>query len=182
MADKKYNRSLRGQYAKLSYRIRQQIKNLQEKYPESVALERQSMHDWQPLNALPRDYSDKELKRRIRYAKSVLESGELSLQVHRRSYSNAVRTLNEKGIKDVNNKNIGGFFRFLDDLRARGIAGYKSSKVWAKYFTQAQKKGIRGADLKKNIDYWANLFEKNQDRTNLGFKFPAGSDSKSFAD
>lgn len=182
MADKKYNRSLRGQYAKLSYRIREQIKQLEQRYPESVALERQSVRDWEPLSQLPKNYTEKELKRRVAYAKRVLKSGELSLQVHRRTYSNAVRTLKEKGINKINNQNIGSFFRFLDDLRERGIAGYKSSKVWARYFTEAEKKGIKGEDLQKNIDYWASLFERNQNRINLGFKFPSGSGSKNFAD
>ena len=182
MADKKYNRSLRGQYAKLSYRIRQQIKNLQEKYPESVALERQSIRDWQPLSQLPEEYTERELKRRVAYAKQVLKSGEVSLQRHRRAYSNAIKTLKSKGIKNINNETIGAFFRFLDDLRARGIAGYKASKVWARYFTEAQRRGLSDKDLQKNMDYWAKLFEKNAKRKNLGWNFPKDSGSGSFAD
>lgn len=161
MARKSVEQKWRKRYSKASYRLRQQIKNLEKRYPESVALERGRLEDWEPLKSLPKDYTLKQLKMRTRLAEKVLKEGQYSLQVHRRSYAQASRTLREKGLKDIDNKKIGAFFRFLDDLSARGIAGMKSSRVWARLFSKARKKGLSGDDLARNIDYWAQQFEKN---------------------
>ena len=68
MARKSSEQKWRERYSKASYRLRQQIKNLEKRYPESVALERGRLEDWEPLKSLPKDYTLKQLKMRTRLA------------------------------------------------------------------------------------------------------------------
>ena len=158
----KTERQWRIRYSKASSRIRSQIRALEKKYPESVALERGGLSDWEGLRDLPKDYGLRELKMRTRLAEKVLQEGQYSLQRHRRAYAQASLTLEAKGIKGISNEKTGAFFRFLDDLKARGVAVYKPSRVWARLFREAKEMNMSKEDLEKNIDYWMKQFEKRK--------------------
>lgn len=164
MARSKAEKKWRERYAKASYRLRQQYKKLVAKYPEAVALDRYGLGDFESLRDLGEGYSQDLIKKRTRMFEQMLKSGELSLQRHRRARAGAVQTLKEKGIP-ITQQNIGGFFKFMDDLRARGIAGMKSSREWARTFTQAQKKEMSRDELLENINRWTKGFEKSQKYT-----------------
>lgn len=174
----KSERDWRIRYSKASSKIRAQIKRLQEKHPESVALERGGLQDWEGLRSLPKDYSLKDIKMRTKLAEQVLSEGWYTLQRFRRSYAQASISLNAKGIR-VSPENVGAYFRFLDDLKARRIAVYKPSKWWARMWNKYKKSDMSKEDLQKNIDRWAKEFEKNK-RYKPEFSPQSGSDS--FAD
>lgn len=157
----KSEKDWRIRYSRASSKIRAQIRRLQERHPESVALERGGLQDWEGLRSLPKDYSLKDIKMRTKLAEQVLSEGWYSLQRFRRSYSQTSLTLKQKGI-NVGAKEVGAYFRFLDDLSARGIAVFKPSRVWSRVFKEIQKKNLSNDDLQKNIDYWAREFEKNR--------------------
>lgn len=151
----------RTEYSKVSSRIRSQIRKLEQRYPESVALERGGVEDWQGLRDLPKDYGLKELKRLTKYAKQTLKSGLYSLRTSKRSRAQASRTLSDIGIK-VSQENLRGYFQFLDDLRARGIGSMKGSDWWARMYNRAMKQGMSNDELRKNIEYWAQKFEQKE--------------------
>lgn len=158
MARKTSEQKWRERYSKASSRLRQQISRLEKRYPESVALEQGRREEWGGLRSLPKDYSLESLKRLTKYAEKTLKSGLYSLQRHRRTYANARLTLKEQGI-NVDQKNIGAYFRFLDDIRDRGMASILYNRS-ATLFNRAKKQGMSSADLKANIKQWADQYER----------------------
>lgn len=157
MAKSNSMKKWRERYSKASSRLRSQISKLEQRYPESVALEQGRREDWGGVRTLPKDYSLKELQRLTRYAEKTLKSGLYSLQRHRRTYANASLTLKEKGI-NVDRKNIGSYFRFLDDLQARGMHQILYNRS-ADLFNRAKKQGLSAKDLRENVKIWANEYE-----------------------
>lgn len=155
----------RIRYSKASSRLRAQIRALEQKYPESVALEQGRREDWGGLKTLPKDYSLRDLKRLTQYAEKTLKSGLYSLQRHRRAYSNAQRSLEKDyGIK-LDQKEVGAYFRFRDDVYSRlvGALPYRRTLMpfkTGKLYMEAKKKGLSKEDLKANIDRWAEEYEK----------------------
>ena len=164
----KEERMWRSRYSKASSRLRSQIRNLEKRYPESKALEEGRIKDWGGLKTLPEDYSLRELKRLTRYAEKTLKSGLYSLQRHRRTYANAKMTLEQDYGLVLDQKEIGAYFRFRDDVieRLMGAAAYKETKVvpfqTGKLWKEAKKKGLSKKDLKANIDRWAKEYEDAQ--------------------
>lgn len=159
MARKTAEQRWRERYSKASSRLRAQIRALEKRYPESVALEEGRRQDWGGLKTLPKDYSLKDLKRLTKYAEKTLKSGMYSLQRHRRAYANAKQTLQSDYGLDIEQKDIGSYFRFLDDIRRRGLASLLYNRA-PSLFRQARKQGMSKADLKANIDRWSKEYEK----------------------
>lgn len=154
----------RNRYSKVSSRLRAQIRALEKRYPESVALEQGRVQDWGGVKTLPKDYSLAELKRLTHYAEKTLKSGLYSLQRHRRAYSNAQRTFMEDYGLKFDQKEIGAYFRFRDDVYTRfvGALPYKRSLMPFKtgnLYIQAKKKGLTKEELKANIERWAKEYE-----------------------
>lgn len=176
----KAERNWRTRYSKASSRLRSQIRALEKRYPESVALERGGLEDWGGLKTLPKDYSLKDLKRLTQYAEKTLKSGLYSLQRHRRAYANAAMTLKEEGI-NVSYKNTGAYFRFLDEIRERGLASILYNKAPA-LIREAKKRGLSSEDLRKNIDRWAQEYERAQEAGKAEKFRPKIGSSASFAD
>ena len=102
----------------------------------------------------------KELKRQTQTYEQLLKGGTLSLQRHRRAYSTAKKTLKERYDIDLNNDQIGQFFKFMDDLRARGIASYKGSGDWADVFNNIQRKELSREEILMNIRKWSEGLER----------------------
>lgn len=170
----------RIRYSKASSRLRSQIRKLEKRYPESVALEQGRREDWGGLKTLPKDYSLKDLKRLTKYAEKTLKSGLYSLQRHRRAYANAQLSLEQDYGLKIDQKDVGAYFRFLDDLRARGLASILYNRS-GKLFREAKKKGLSRSDLQANIDRWSNEYERAL-ATKSKFRPSISSGSASFAD
>ena len=156
-AEKKW----RTRYSKASSRLRSQIRALEQRYPESKALERGGMEDWGGLKTLPKDYSLKDLKRLTQYAEKTLQSGQYSLQRHRRTYANAKLTLEQDYGLSLDQKDIGAYFRFRDEVIEKGLSSILYNSTGS-IFKMAKKKGLTKRQLWKNIKYWANEYEKAQ--------------------
>lgn len=151
----------RERYSKASSRLRQQIGRLEQRYPESVALEEGRREDWGGLKTLPKNYSLDELKRLTKYAEKTLKSGLYSLQRHRRAYANAQRTLQEDYGLTLDREQLGAYFRFRSDLKAKGLASLPYGKTGS-LFQRAKKKGMSRDDLLKNINRWSKEYERLQ--------------------
>lgn len=172
----KSEKAWRKRYAKVSYYLREQYKSLQKKYPESAALDRYGLEDFESLKDLGPDYGMDLIKKRVRMFEEIKRSGQLSLQRHRRARSLAAQTLKERGVP-VSQENLRGFFQFMDDLKARGIGSQKSSREWARTFNQAMKKGMSNEDLHQNINIWAKSIERNANYKPRLRKSPVSSKS-----
>lgn len=180
MAKKTAEQRWRERYSRASSRLRSQIRALEKRYPESVALEEGRRQDWGGLRTLPKDYSLKDLKRLTKYAEKTLKSGLYSLQRHRRAYANAQATLqNDYGLT-LDQKDIGSYFRFLDDIRKRGLSSLLYNRA-PSLFRQARKQGMSKSDLKANIDRWSREYEKAI-ASKSRYKPTLNSGSSSFAD
>ena len=172
----------RNRYSKVSSRLRAQIRALEKKYPESVALEQGRREDWGGVKTLPKDYSISELKRLTHYAEKTLKSGLYSLQRHRRAYANAKLTLQQDYGVNLDQKQIGAYFRFRDEVLSRGLGAVLYNKTGG-LFKEAQKKGLSQQELMANIDRWAHEYERAVEAgTETSYKARIKtSGSKSFA-
>lgn len=149
----------RQRYAYLTGRVRRQIRKLQEKMPESISLERYPLRDFRPLKELGK-VSERELEAGIQYAERVLETGELSLRSRKRAMGAAIKTMNELGYDYINRENFRYFYDFLEDARSRGLGAIYGSKQLIHAFNNAKKRGLTDEEIKGNIEYWAEKYEK----------------------
>ena len=133
-------------YAKM---INKNLSKLAKELPESRALERYNGEF--ELNPEP-----EALRSMLKKARQVYKSGATSIANERRTMALAIDTLKEQGIDFVNRRNFKSFFNFLDDARARGLGALYSSTQLIEAIKQAKDKGLSKADIKVNIDYWAN--------------------------
>lgn len=149
---------IRQRYSRLAYQIRRRAKELEQRSPQAVSLQRYR-GEFRPLRELG-NVSEKALKLGIKEAERVLKSGELSLKRNKRSVSTAIRTLNERGYDFINKDNFGYFMDFLDDARARGLASIYGYQYLLDTFNRAKKKGLSDDEIRGNIEYWAKQAEK----------------------
>lgn len=148
------------QYSQLSQKVRRNIRYLEKHNPSSVALERYGLSEFPTMTQLKKEgYDPRSLKRLIGYTKKALEQTQPSTV--KRAERLAIETLNKDyGVKFITGRNINAFFRFMDDLRARGVATAKSSKVWAETYEKIRKQGLSKNEIELNMDYWLQQFEK----------------------
>lgn len=159
MAKKTSEQKWRERYSKASSRLRSQISRLEQRYPESVALEQGRKQDWGGLRSLPQNYSLKELKRLTKYAEKTLESGVYSLQRHRRAYANAQLTLKKDYGITLDRNEIGAFFKFRSDMISAGINQVPYNQT-SRLFREAKDKGMTRKEIKENIKEWAKEYEE----------------------
>ena len=133
--------------------INKNLSKLAKEYPESRALERYRGEF--ELNPEPQ-----ELKSMLKKARQVYKSGATSVSSERRSVALAIAKLKDNGIDYVNKRNFKSFFNFLDDARARGLASLYNSTQIIEALKKAKDKGLSKADIRANIDYWANKYIK----------------------
>ena len=148
------------QYSQISQKVRKNIRYLEKHNPSSVALERYGLSEFPTMTQLKREgYDTRSLKRLTGYAKKALEQTQPS--TIKRAERLAIETINKDyGVKFINGRNINAFFRFMDDLRDRGVATAKSSKVWAETYEKIRKQGLTKNEIELNMDYWLQEFEK----------------------
>ena len=149
---------IRQRYSQLAYQIRRRAKELEQRSPQAVSLQRYR-GEFRPLRELG-NVSEKALKLGIKKAEKVLKSGELSLNRNKRTVNIAIRTLNERGYDFININNFGYFMDFLDDARARGLASIYGYQYLLDTFNRAKKRGLSDAEIRGNIEYWAVQAEK----------------------
>ena len=138
------------------------INYLQKKAPYSIALERYSKQDFPTLTQLKKENKGyaRTMSRRLKYLTQAVESTQPSLL--RRSENLAIEKLkNDYGIEGIDRRNINAFFRFLGDLRERGLASRGDSDRWARVYTEHIKgKKLTAQEIRDNMDYWAGQYEE----------------------
>ena len=86
------------------------------------------------------------------------KSGSVSGQYEIRR--NALKSLRDRGIYFVNEKNFELFGQYMEESRVRGIAKIYGSERIAELFRTAVKKGINPQELFKEFSYWMKNREK----------------------
>lgn len=151
---------IRQRYSYLSGIIRRKLRNLEARMPESVMLERYS-GEFRPLKELG-NVSDRALKRGIQEAERLLASKELSLKNRKRAMGAAIKTLNSRGYDYINAGNFRYFFDFLEDARSRGLASIYGYQYLLDTFNRAKQRGLSDEEIKGNIAYWSEQYEKRK--------------------
>lgn len=149
---------IRQRYSQLAYQVRRRAKELEQRMPDAVSVQRYR-GEFRPLRELGK-VSERALRLGIKEAERVLKSGELSLRHQKRSEASAIQTLNERGYNYVNKDNFKYFMDFLDDARARGLASIYGYQYLLDTFNRAKKRGLSDAEIRGNIEYWAEQSEK----------------------
>lgn len=147
-------------YGDIANKVRRNLRYLEKHNPSSVALERYGLSEFPTATTLKKEgYDMRSLQRLTNYAKKALEQTQPSNV--KRAERLAIETINKDyGVKFINGRNINAFFRFMDDLRARGVATAKSSKVWAETYEKIRKQGLTKSEIELNMEYWLQEFEK----------------------
>lgn len=144
------------------------INYLKKNAPYSVALERYSPLDFPSVTELKKSGKGlktnakaeaKTMKRRLKYLKQAVESTQPSL-IKRAENLALERLRDDYGIEGLDRRSINSFFRFLDDLRERGIASRGDSDRWARvYVEQIKGRGLSAKEIQDNIELWAQQYE-----------------------
>lgn len=147
-------------YGDIANKVRRNLRYLEKHNPSSVALERYGLSEFPTATTLKKEgYDMRSLQMLTNYAKKALEQTQPSNV--KRAERLAIETINKDyGVKFINGRNINAFFRFMDDLRARGVATAKSSKVWAETYEKIRKQGLTKSEIELNMEYWLQEFEK----------------------
>ena len=148
-------RTLREQYAKLSYVARQRVKTLSVKYPGYGDVENfnAKMSQYAPLRSL-RGESDKAIALRFSQLTKYLAQGTSTERGFRSSLEQTVDRLNEHGYDFINTDNVIAFYRFMEDARQRGVETIYGSEQMVELFERAQKRGLSRDQIIANMDYW----------------------------
>lgn len=133
-------------------RFNDMVGEIEKAYPDSVVLERYKGK----YDKIDGPRSSHAVSITFHDLKDDVESGRLSLDSVERSQENALKTIREKyGFTSVNRQNLNQLFRFLDDARARHLHAVYSSEQLIDAITEAKRKGLTEAQLRKNMDRWA---------------------------
>lgn len=148
-------RTLREQYAKLSYVARTRLTNLMNKFPDyrDIANYSNAMSEFAPLRSL-RGMNDKSIAMRFSRLTKYLAQGTSTERGFRKSLNETVNRLNEHGYDFINDDNIIAFYRFMEDARQRGVESIYGSEQMVELFERAQKRGLSRDQIIANMDYW----------------------------
>ena len=141
-----------GYYAK---RVRAQLRELEQKAPDSVALERYRGQFPSVPEIREKGLTAKQVSLLAKEAKRVLDKGLVSLRSVKRGMAQAIETINQMGITSVNESNFNDFFRWVDDMRAKDLGALYSSTQMIKAVQNMYRKGYTDAQIQQNINNWA---------------------------
>ena len=152
-------KALRAEYSRTSRRIRQQLKRLTAKYPDNTYKEWLS-GEFPTLKEIGK-ISNKGLSLLISRAKGLYSSQLLTIPGYNASLVKSAINLNQQGFDFVTPDNVGKVWRFLDDMRARGIAGNYGSHYMIEVYNRIQKdKTLTDEQLKQTIQDWTDYTMK----------------------
>ena len=148
---------IRNEYNRITKEINKNLAEIEKKRPDSIALERYRGY-FEPIEETDLNYNT--MRRMLKQARQVYESGETSLDVIERGEALAIKTLKEEGYDFINRRNFNSFMRFLDDARARGLGSLYSSEQLLEMIHEAKKRGLSKREILKNMDRWAKQTAK----------------------
>ena len=163
-----YERKLRSRYTKVRRGVMQQAKRLDVKYPGSGLLE-QYKTEFPTLKEIGK-VSLSGLQHITRQASGVYHSKVLTQQGYRESLEHTVATMRADpdegglGFDFVTMDNVISVIKFMDDLRARGVATFRPSFALLEAYERIRKKQLTSQEVENLIKTWEADAEKYQSR------------------
>lgn len=160
MARIRYNTErVKKMYNEAVKEINKQLKALAKADPDAVSLLRYQ-NFFKPITSQKPNY--KTTMSMYKYAKKVLDSGELSLQSHERRMATTVETFQRAGLEFVDRSNVMSLIFFLEDARARGLATQYSSTQLAEVWEDMVRQEMSEEEIKKNMKRWEKGVRKDK--------------------
>lgn len=156
-------KALRSEYSKISRRLRQQLKRLTVKRPDN------NLQDWlrgefPTLKEVGR-ISNKGMSLLIKRAKGVYESGLLTIPKYEASLVQSAKTLNELGYNFVTPDNTEKMWKFIDDMRARGLADIYGYRYFIDVYNRVNDdKKLTSKQLEQSVEDWTAYAERYTER------------------
>lgn len=158
-------KALRKEYSTVSRRLRQQLKRLTAAYPEN------NLKDWlagefPTLKEVGR-ISNKGMSLLLKRAKGIYQSGLLTIPKYEASLVQSAKTLNEAGFGFVTPDNAEAMWRFIDDMRARGLADIYGYRYFVDQYSRITNDGkLTPEQLEATVQDWTEYAERYQKRVN----------------
>ena len=164
----KAERQLRSEYSRYSRRIREQLKRLNEKIPENM-MNDYLRGEFPTLRELGNKISTKGLRNLRERAEAIYRSGGLTVRGYNESLDKSAATLREDGFEFVDASNVERMWRFIDDMRARGLADIYGYRYFIGMYNRIQTdKRITSEVVERSLDEWTQYAEKYTSSTRQG--------------
>ena len=171
MARLRYNSEMvRQMYNDAVKKINRKLRELEKRDPDAISVMRYK-GCFKPITTEKPNY--KTAMELYKSAMKVLESGELTLKSNERRLATTVETFNRMGYTFVNRENVISLIMFLEDAKARGLAGQYSSARLAEAWETITAEGMSEEEIKKNMEYWQKNMKKDKKGRTIEVENPA---------
>ena len=146
-------KALRAEYSRTSRRIRQQLKRLTAKYPDNTYKEWLS-GEFPTLKEIGK-ISNKGLSLLTARAQRLYQSQLLTIPGYSASLVQSAITLNEEGFDFVTPDNVEDMWRFINDMRARGLADIYGYRYFIEVYNRARTdRKLTSEQLQQSVQEW----------------------------
>ena len=164
MARTARERELRAEYSRISRRLRQQLKRLTAARPQN------NLQDWLrgefPSLREIGTISNKGLQMLTGRAKRLYQSGMLTIPKYEASLVQSAKTLNESGYDFVTPNNVENMWRFIDEMRSRGLADIYGYRYFIDVYNRINEdKKLTSEQLERSVNEWTEYAEKFKQKT-----------------
>lgn len=174
-------RKLRAEYSKISRRLRQQQRRLDISRPTNLFKDTMK-GEFPTLAKIDQEggITISGLRSLLGRAKRVYRAGFLTAKKYDKSLRESVATLRENGFDFVTEENVEDMWRFINDARARGLAGtYGYSYFVDRFGRMLEDKSITPDVVEASMEAWTKYLrnyekrvkkaaEKGQEKPKLG--------------
>lgn len=163
MARTAKERELRAEYSRVSKRLRQQLKRLTAARPNN------NLQDWLrgefPTLKDMGPVSNKGLQMLTRRAQKLYQSQLLTIPHYEASLVKSAKTLNEAGYDFVTPDNAENMWRFVDEMRNRGLEDIYGYSYFVAMFNRINEdKKLTSDQLKATVEEWTRYAERYHKR------------------
>ena len=157
---------LRARYTRIRRGLMQQMRRLNAKYPDNTL--QQTYRDQFPsLQELGSNISIKGLQLLTKRATGVYRSQVMTLKGYNESLVKSMNTLRElNGFEFVNMENVANVWKFVDEMRARGLADIYGYKYFIGMYNRISKQGMSAGQMEEMVNDWTEYGQRYQQRAN----------------
>ena len=145
-------KALRKEYSTVSRRLRQQLKRLTAAHPDNT------LQDWLrgefPTLKELGQISNKGMRLLLKRAKSLYQSGLLTIPKYNASLVKSAKTLNQMGYSFVSPDNAELMWRFIDEMRARGLADIYGYRYFINQYERMIDTKVTPEQLEASVREW----------------------------
>lgn len=153
-------RKIRQQYSRYSRRVREQLKRLNERIPDNIMNE-YYRGEFPTLKELGPNISMKALEAGAKRAEAIYRSGGLTYRGYNESLAKSAETLRGDGFEFVDASNVENMWKFIDDMRARGLADIYGYRYFIGMYNRIQTdKRVTSEVVERSLNEWTEYAEK----------------------